>query len=246
MARPEHGTTLEQLVEQQITRWDLASHRRTQLERPGRGKLGRIYFGPYLLISREKGAGGRQVAHSIGQKLGWQVFDSQIVDAIAQRTRMRQQLVENIDEKTRGGLEEFLRNVLIRDIGSTDYLLHLRQVLLTLGQQGDLVILGRGAEYILPGQFGLRVRLVAQVDVRTERIARASGAAPEAARALVAKVDQERKRFIHDHFQKDLCDPLNYDLAINTGGLTVEGTAEIVLAALKQKLGVIQSSAAAA
>jgi cytidylate kinase len=246
MAHPEHGTSLEQLVEQQMTRWELASNRRKQLERPGRGKLGRIYFGPYLLISRDKGAGGRQVANLIGRKLGWQVFDRQIVDAIAQRTRVRQQLVENLDEKTRGGLEEFLRNVLTREIGSTDYVLHLRQVLLTLGQQGDVVIVGRAAEYILPGQFGLRVRMVAPFDVRTERIARASGLASEAAHSLVAKVDQERKDFIHNQFQKDVQDPLNYDLVVNTGALTVEGTAEIVLAALKQKPGVVQSTASAA
>jgi cytidylate kinase len=245
MAHPEHGTSLEQLVEQQMTRWELASRKRAQQERPGRGKLGRLYFGPYLLISRDKGAGGRQVANLIGRKLGWQVFDRQIVDAIAQRTQMRQQLVENIDEKTRGGLEEFLRHILTKEIGSSDYLLHLRQVLLTLGQQGDVVIVGRGAEYILPGQFGLRVRMVAPIEIRTERIARASGLAPEAAHPLVAKVDEERKGFIHCQFRKDVRDPLNYDLVVNTSGLTVEGTAEIVLAAIRQKLGVVHISASA-
>lgn len=246
MVRPEYGTSVEQLIEQQIGRWELARHRKAHQERPGRGKLGRLYFGPYLLISREKGAGGRQAANLIGQRLGWQVFDRQIVDAIAQRTRMRQQLVENLDEKTRGGLEEFLRNVLTKEIGSTDYLTCLRQVLVTLGQQGDVVIVGRGAEYILPAQFGLRVSMVAPFDVRAERIARAGGLTPENASPLVAKVDHERKDFVHSSFLKDWRDPLNYDLVVNTGPLTVEGTAEIVLATLKQKLGVVQTSAAAA
>jgi cytidylate kinase len=245
MAHPEHGTSLEQLIEQQMGRWELAHRRRAQQERPGRGKLGRLYFGPYLTISRDKGAGGHEVADLIGHKLGWQVFDRQIVDAIAERSKMRQQLVENLDEKTRGGLEEFLRHVLTREIGSTDYLIHLRQVLLTLGQQGDVVIVGRGSEYILPAQFGLRVRMVAPLEVRAERIARANGLALDTAHALVARVDQERKDFIHGQFQKDARDPLNYDLVINTGPLTVEGTAEIVLAGLKQKLGVVQASASA-
>ncbi|HKT10658.1 MAG TPA: cytidylate kinase-like family protein [Terriglobia bacterium] len=246
MVRPEHGTSLEQLVEQQIGRWELAIHRQAHRERPGRGKLGRLYFGPYLLISREKGAGGRQVAALIGQRLTWHVFDRQIVDAIAERTRMRQQLVENLDEKTRGGLEEFIRQVLTREIGTTDYLLHLRQVLLTLGQQGDVVIVGRGAEYVLPAQFGVRVRMVAPSEIRIERIARRDGVTLEAAQALVAKVDQERKDFIRGQFQKDARDPMNYDLVINTAPLTAERTAEIVIAALKQKLGVLQTSACAA
>lgn len=245
MKPPEHASSVEQLIEQQMTRWELARRKGLQQERPGRGKLGRLYFGPYLLISREKGAGGRQVANLIGQKLGWHVFDRQIVDAIAERTRMRQQMVEYLDEKTRGGLEEFLRNVLTREIGTTDYLRHLRQVLLTLGQQGDVVIVGRGAEYVLPAQFGLRVRMVAPFEVRVDRIAAANGLATEAADPLVAKVDQERKAFVHDQFQKDMRDPMNYDLVINTSALTVEGTAEIVMAALRQKLHVVPAVASA-
>lgn len=243
MAPPEYGTSLEHLIEQQMKRWELARRRRLQQERPGRGKLGRLYFGPYLLISREKGAGGHQVANLIGQRLGWQVFDRQIVDAIAERSQMRQQLVESLDEKTRGVLEEFLRHVLTKEIGSTDYMRHLRQVLLTLGQQGDVVIVGRGAEYILPGQFGLGVRMVAPFGVRTERIVRADGLTLDAAEALVAKVDRERKDFIHSQFQREANNPLNYDLVLNTGALSVEGTAEIVLAALKQKLGISVSRA---
>lgn len=246
MSPRNQGTSMEQLIEQQIRRWELARRQRKQQERPGRGKLGRLYFGPYVLISREKGAGGHEVANLIAQRLGWQVFDRQIVDAIAKRTQMRQQLIESLDERTRGGLEEFLRHVLTREIGTTDYLIHLRQVLLTLGQQGDIVIVGRGAEYILPHQFALRTRMVAPFDVRVERIAKAEGLVPDAAHAVVGKVDQERMDFIRSHFQQDARDPLNYDLVVNTGALSVEGTAEIVMTSLKQKLGIVPASASAA
>lgn len=243
MGRPIHGTGVEHLVEQQMARWELEKRRKKQQERPGRGKLGRLYFGPYLLISRDKGAGGREVAKLIGERLGWQVFDRQIVEAIAQRSQVREQLIDALDERTRGALEEFLRDVLTREIGSTDYLINLRRVLLTLGQQGDVVIVGRGAEYILPGQFGLRARMVAPFDVRVERIAREQALSTEAADILVRKVDQERRNFIRSHFQRDTRDPLHYDLVVNTGALTAEGTAEIVLAAARNKLGVVQASA---
>lgn len=246
MSPRNQGTSMEQLIEQQIRRWELARKRQQLQERPGRGKLGRLYFGPYVLISREKGAGGHEVANLIGQRMGWQVFDRQIVDAVAKRTQMRQQLVESLDERTRGGLEELLRHVLTREIGSTDYLVHLRQVLLTLGQQGDIVIVGRGAEYILPHQFALRTRMVAPFEVRVDRIAKAEGLEPDAAYALVHRVDQERKDFIRSHFSLDARDPLNYDLVVNTAALSVEGTAEIVMTALKQKLGVMPAAAAAA
>ena len=47
--------------------------------RPGRGQEGGLFYGPYLLISREKGAGASTVARLAGQRLGWQVFDSEII-----------------------------------------------------------------------------------------------------------------------------------------------------------------------
>ena len=68
MAPPNHATSIEHLIEQQMTRWELARRRQKQQERPGRGKLGRLYFGPYFLISRDKGAGGKEVAKLIGQR----------------------------------------------------------------------------------------------------------------------------------------------------------------------------------
>ena len=97
----------------------------------------------------------------------------------------------------------------------------------------------------MPAQFGVRVRMVAPFDVRVNRIALANGLTTGAADPLVAKVDHERKDFIRDQFQKDPRDPMNYDLVINTSALTVEGTAAIVMAALRQKLQVVPGAVSA-
>lgn len=239
MSADHHPLSVEKLIERQARFWEFRRQQGREKERPGRGKYGAICFGPYLLISREKGAGGHTVAALAAERLNWQVFDRQIVDEVARRAKIRQQLIASLDERARGGLEDFIRDILGHEvIAPGDYLYHLKQVLLTLGHQGDVVIVGRGAEYVLPSQFGLRVWMVAPLDVRIDRTCKAQGITSEAARSQIEQVDREREKFIRSHFQHGTRSPLDYDVVINTGHLSAEGTAEILLAALHRKLGV--------
>ena len=208
-------------------------------QRPGRGKEGDLSYGPYLIISREKGAGGNTVARLVGKRLGWQVFNNKIVDEIAQKAHVRRQLIESLDERDRATIQDTIGQLLNpQEIGTSDYLVYLKQILLTLGHHGDVIIVGHGARYILPGQFGLCVRMVAPIEVRIRRIADKARLTLDAARVEVERIDRERVRLVRRHFGHDVTDPLSHDLIINTAALSVEAAAEVVITALQQKLGV--------
>ena len=174
-----------------------------------------------------------------GKRLDWQVFDKEIVDAIAQEAHVRRELIESLDERDRATIQDAVAQ-LIRppSLKTAGYLAHLREIVLTLGHQGDVVIVGRGAEYILPSQFGLRVRMVAPVEVRVRRIASEEDLSLKAARAEVERSDRERRALARRHFKQDISDPLNQDLTVNTAELTVEAATEVVLAAVQRKLAV--------
>jgi cytidylate kinase len=207
--------------------------------RPGRGKEGDLFYGPYLLISREKGAGGNAVAQLVGRRLGWQVFDNEIVDEIAKQAHVRSQLIGSLDEHVQETIQEFIGGLLnSRQIGTSDYLVYLKQVVLTLGHQGDVIIVGRGARFILPSQFGLSVRLVAPIEARIRRIADKARLNLEAARVEVERMDRERVQLVHRHWGHDVTDPLNHDLIINTAAMNVEAATEIILTAIQRKLDV--------
>lgn len=228
---------IEDMVRKQIALYQAYDIRSDREQRAGRGKEGKLSYGPYLLISREKGAGGSSVAQLAGRRLGWQVFDKEIVDAIAQKANVRRELVESLDERERTTIEDVIEELLRpQPFGTSSYLAHLHEVLLTLGHQGDVVIVGRGAEYVLPSQFGLRVRMVAPVEDRVRRIASREHMSLKAARAEVARSDRERARVIRRQFGQDARDPLNHDVIINTAELTVEDATEVVMTALQRKL----------
>ena len=230
---------IEKFVRQRLALYQAYEIRDNRRHRPGRGKEGKLSYGPYLLVSREKGAGGSAVARLAGKRLGWQVFDNEIVDAIAQKAKVRRELIESLDERDQATIEEIVGQYLNpQPIEKSGYLAHLREVLLTLSTQGDVVIVGRGAHYVLPSQFGLRVRLVAPVAIRAQRIASREKLSLKAARVAIAKSDRERARLARRDFGQIAADPSNYDVIVNTGELTVEAATEVVLTALQQKLEV--------
>jgi cytidylate kinase len=231
--------SIEELIARQIALYEAHQRLEKEEQRPGRGKMDKVSYGPYLLLSREKGAGGCTVANLVGKCLGWRVFDREIVDEIARTAQVRQRLIESLDERDRAVLEDIVTSALHRDdITTAGYLYHLKQVVLTLGQHGDVIIVGRGARHILPSQFGLRVRLVAPLETRAQRRAAEQGVTVAAARQEIQKADRERETFIRRHFRHEASDPLSHDLIINTGEMSAETVAEIILTALQQKLGV--------
>lgn len=230
---------IEDVVRKQIALYRASDLLVARGQRAGRGKAGKLSYGPYLLISREKGAGGSAVAKLAGKRLGWQVFDKEIVDAIAQRAQVRRELIESLDERAWSTIQDAVGQWLNpKAIGAAGYLAHLREVLLALGHQGNVVIVGRGAEYVLPSRFGLRVRMVAPVEERARRIASREGVSLKAARVEVATSDRERMSLARRQYGQKSADPLNHDLTINTAEMTVEAAVEVVLSALQRKLGV--------
>ena len=47
--------------------------------------------------------------------------------------------------------------------------------------------------------------------------------------------DQEKKKFVKRHFNKDIDDPAQYDLVINTSYLDLDNVTELIIAAYKLK-----------
>jgi cytidylate kinase len=227
------------LIAKQVSLWEVRRRLEASEQRPGRKQLGGVSYGPYLLLSRQRGSGGDEVARLAAQRLGWQVFDREIVNAVAERAHVRQHLVSSLDEHARTTWEETLRSALMpENIAREEYFLWLRQVILSLGHHGDVVLIGRGAQFILPAECGLRVRVVAPAEWRAQKIATRFNLPLEEARREVQRADNDRAAFVRQYFRQDAADPANHDLVVNTAEVGIESAAEMVLMGLQRKLGV--------
>lgn len=219
--------------------WEL-KHGLEELARPGRCSEEGVAYGPCLLLSRECGSGGSEIARRVARRLRWHIFDREILEEIAKLAHAEARCDRSSeDEKTpegwRDGGEGELKP---EDIGYEIYLRHLRQVVRTLAHQGNVVILGRGAQYLLPTACSLHVRVLAPMETRVRRVAQTTGLTPEEARCNIERFDADRAVFIQKSFQRDIYSALNYDLVINTGELSLEAAEEMVVVALGHKLGI--------
>jgi hypothetical protein len=79
---------LGKLVERQMRNWELSRAQRPvpQPAAPPR------QVEDFVTISRLVEAGGQEVAHELGQRLGWPVFDREILQAMAHDDAVRARL----------------------------------------------------------------------------------------------------------------------------------------------------------
>lgn len=211
--------SIEALANHQIRRWELA--RRSSVSVPPL---------PCVVISRLPGAGGVELGQNVASSLGYPFFDREIVEWVAQRTGQREHLVAGLDEHVRNAIDRFVTDGFARErFTESEYLHHLVRVLVTLGERGGAVILGRGAQFILPPERALRIFVVASREERSERIRRERSLSAAEAALRVRQEDANRREFLRHHFRREPDDPTSYDLCLNTGFISMEAATKLVV-----------------
>jgi len=188
-----------------------------------------------VAISHEAGADAPAVARALGERLGWPVYDRELLQRIAAQMGVHASLLASVDEHRKGWLLECLESLgSPAAVSQGGYVRRLVEMLLALAAHGECVVLGRGAAQVLPAATTLRVRLVGPVEDRRASVRQRLGMEPEAAARWVAQTDAERVRFVKDHFHKDPTDPRLYDLVLNSSRLSAPACAEIIVEALRR------------
>jgi cytidylate kinase len=188
-----------------------------------------------IAISREVGARGTSVAQTVGERLGWPVYDHELLELIAREQNLRVSLLESVDERRTSWIEEAMEGFAeIPAVSTSAYVRYLTETMLSLAAHGECVIVGRGAAQVLPPASTLRVRLVAPREQRIEWMMRERHLPHDEAARRVVEVEHERMCFIRDHYLKDPTDQHGYDLVINSGRFSVAECAGLIVDALQR------------
>jgi cytidylate kinase len=186
-----------------------------------------------IAVSRQAGARGTTTARAVGERLGWAVYDRELVERIAQDMKLQARLLEEVDEKRVGLLREFMESLSSAPVvNEIAYVHRLAKTIASLVAHGDCVLVGRGIAHILPVETTLRVRLVARVAWRVAAMSRQLGVSEEEAAVKVAAIDRQRVQFVREHFNKDTTEPSLYDLVLNVERFSVEQCADLIVEAL--------------
>jgi cytidylate kinase len=183
-----------------------------------------------VTVSREVGALGSTVAAEVGRRLALPVYDRAVLEKVAEEMRRPGPALERLDERPVSWLEDAL-SALVNEypVRSDAFLKYLVGTVRGLAHSGPCVIVGRGANWIVPAALSLRVRLVALLSDRVRVIASRRNCSEEEAARWVERTERERFAFVKTNFLADGGDPHEYDLVLNTSRLTVGECAEVIV-----------------
>jgi cytidylate kinase len=189
-----------------------------------------------IAISREAGARGSTIGSLAAQKLGWQVYNQEFLEYIAQEGAFRQNVVDTLSPEAASWVEERLQKLLReQNLSQHPSIMNLARVILALGAQGEVVLIGRGAGCILPSDSTLNVRIVAPLNDRIAYMSQWLRLTEKQAAEEVRLRDSRRAEFIPTHFHRQPGDIYQYDLLVNSSLLGEDLAAELIAAAARAK-----------
>ena len=215
--------SVDQFIDDQLTRW---------AERKDQPPV------PVITLSMEPGSKGRFIAAELAKQLKYDLFNRQIIKEIAQSAHMSTRVIESVEKKRFSGIEDFISSLVTLHYLHPDlYLEHLMKVIHTIAGHGHAVIVGRGANFILPLEARFSVRVVAPLKIRIQNVAEYFKTSPDEARRRIMHRQSRRTAFIQQAFHQDIANPLNYDMLINTEKMSVASAVASIIAAAQNPRG---------
>lgn len=191
-----------------------------------------------ITISREFGSGGRSIGHLVAEKLGYAFYDSELVNKVAERCGFSHEFIEESGEYA-SARNSFLFSIATANQYSADGIsmfdrLYIEQakIIEELAQEGNCVIVGRCADYILRDRKDcLHVFIHADKESRAKRIVERYGQSDKAPEKRLAEKDQKRKVYYRNYTDRVWGQAQNYDLCLNSGALGIDACVNLIIEA---------------
>jgi cytidylate kinase len=177
-----------------------------------------------IAMTQEMATLGKDVALGVAQALGLKLVQHEVGDTIAQRMQVKRSLIRRMREGQAGWLEK-------REVDPNVFAVYAAEEILGLALEGDVLIRGWGATYILAGVRHVpSVRICAPLPARVRWLMeRLDSDDADLARSELERSDSAHAARIHQNFGVTLGDPLAYDLVLNTGRVSIESCVDQIV-----------------
>ena len=189
-----------------------------------------------ITISREFGSGGRTIGRIVAERLGYKFYDSEMIDRVVESSGLSREIVEKYDEYATHR-NSFLYAIAITSggngYGSMSFANQVQiaqtNVIRDMADQGNCVIIGRGADYILRDRedcFNVFVR--ADKHFRANRIISVYGETDTKIEDRIKDKDTRRKIFYRSFTMREWGIIDNYNLVLDSSAIGIEKCADII------------------
>lgn len=202
---------------------------------------------PFITISRQAGAGGQALAALLSEKIqklhheplfqGWQLCNQELCQMIIRDDPALKGAVESLRRtEYHSQAEDFLSQVIYGSSSQDLVVKKMFHLMRTFALHGKVVFVGRGSTFLtrdLP--LGVHVRLEAPMESRVRRMMFALGLNEKKARETIEEKDKAKAGLVKTFFNKDIRDPLLYDMLWNTERVPIEEIAKLLIEMVRSK-----------
>ena len=194
-----------------------------------------------ITISRQFGAGGITLGKMVAEKLGYTFADMEIIKQIAEMANVSTHFVETVEKEAGGKFSKIvsrlvskplLERVLKDERGYIDeeiYLDYLVLIIAQMADDGNVVILGRGSQYILgdhPDAY--HFMLINEFDNRVKFMRESYNLSQSRAVQVVKNEDKRRLNLYRKIHKTDYEKPSLYHLVLNMNKISLEEARELI------------------
>ena len=198
-------------------------------------------------ISRQFGAGGRTLGKMLADRLGYEFLDETTLDTLANKAHVwleesdlsqdpiSKRLIDILPEiRINNYLERFLSKESQTSLEKASHFEDLARVVQQLAEIDNLVLLGRGSQFILEHDpHVLKVLLVADQGSRVAFLTSHYRLAPEQAQRLIAQADKDRAKIMARFRPGESHESTSYHVVLNTSLVSLETAQELLLKAVR-------------
>jgi len=173
-----------------------------------------------LTIARKYGSGGREIGQALAKELDYEYVDrKKILDDMKEAGKQWEDRAKYFDENNPTVWERY-------DWSYRGFVALNQSYFLNYALKDNVVIMGRGGNFLLKGiPSVLRVRIVAPIEKRIEKVMEKEGVNSENARWLIEKADHEMAGAIYLIYGRDWDNPAEYEMVFDT---TIQTPGEII------------------
>ncbi len=201
-----------------------------------------------ITISRQFGAGGKTIGQIVSEKLGYTFIDEDIIQIIAEKAKVSPGWVESVEKEAGGRLSRIVTKMVSRPLidkvlkdeyGYIDeqiYIDYLVVIIAQMAEEGNVVFLDRGSQYILNdfpeafhvlliNTFANRVKfMMSHYDMNQQR-----------ATQIVKSEEKRRTNLYRKIGKQDYDHPELYHLVINMARVDLDDAVGMILQLVKPK-----------
>lgn len=192
-----------------------------------------------ITIGRQYGSGGREIGKKISEILGIGYYDDELISLAAKNSGMNHETLTDVDEKATNSLlytlamggSLFGGNAALAYEMPINDKLYIAQsdVIKELAKKEACVIIGRCADYVLKDYPSvINLFIYADLDKRTERVAKRREIPEAKAKDIIIKTDKQRANYYNYYTSRKWGKIDNYDLCIDSGKIGCDKAAEVI------------------